>query len=228
VGADGAGKSTVTRMVERSIPVPATTVYMGVSLESSTTMLPTTRLLLAFKRMRGRRPVLTASAADPVRSGRSAGSLPKRALRSLKAAGRLVVWLGEEWYREAVAAVHLRRGEVVLFDRHFLPDYYAHDVVSPRPRSVSQRIHGFFLLRVYPRPDLTICLDAPAEVLAARKPGATVDFLERRRREYLELDGVVPRLEVVDATQPLQKVASDVADIIVGFHRTRTNGRTRR
>jgi len=233
VGADGAGKSTVTTLVRDALPVPSTTIYMGVSLESSTMMLPTTRLLLAVKRMRGRRPVLTASGTldrdVPVPGEGSRRSWKRRVLASVKAGGRLLVWLGEEWYREAVTRVHLRRGEVVLFDRHFFPDYYAHDVVSSpgRSRSLTQRIHGFFLRRVYPRPDLVICLDAPADVLASRKSGATVAFLDRRRREYLELGKEFVAFEVVDATRPLHQVVSEVVDMILDFRRKREDGRIR-
>ncbi|MGH3470565.1 MAG: hypothetical protein ACRDPG_00785, partial [Nocardioidaceae bacterium] len=62
VGADGAGKSTVSRMLTRTaLPRPVKRIYMGVNLEASTLMLPTTRLLLAAKRARGGRPDLVAT-----------------------------------------------------------------------------------------------------------------------------------------------------------------------
>ena len=51
VGADGAGKSTVTRLLQTAdLPRPVKTIYMGVNLEASSLMLPTTRALLLLRR----------------------------------------------------------------------------------------------------------------------------------------------------------------------------------
>jgi thymidylate kinase len=70
------------------------------------------------------------------------------------------------------------------------------------------------LERVYPKPDLVIMLDAPAEVLHARKPEATVAWLERRRQQYLELAPVVPQFVVVDVDRPLEAAVSEVVAVI--------------
>jgi thymidylate kinase len=70
------------------------------------------------------------------------------------------------------------------------------------------------LARGYPKPDLTILLDAPAERLYARKPEATVAWLERRRRQYLELADVLPDFAVLDADRPIDSVVADAADLI--------------
>ena len=67
VGPDGAGKSTISaRLRQAALPAPVKTIYMGVNLEASTLMLPTTRLLLAAKRARGGRPDLVASSLRDV------------------------------------------------------------------------------------------------------------------------------------------------------------------
>ena len=50
IGPDGAGKSTVGRELERRLSFPAKYIYMGVNLESSNLVLPTTRLILGIKR----------------------------------------------------------------------------------------------------------------------------------------------------------------------------------
>ena len=125
-------------------------------------------------------------------------------------------WVAEEWFRQAVAEYARRRGEVVIFDRHFFCDYYAYDVV-PRhgPRPLSARVHGLLLARAYPRPDLVVYLDAPAAVLHARKQEGTLEFLEQRRQDYLSLADVFKRFVVVDAARPAEAVASEVADVIV-------------
>jgi thymidylate kinase len=211
IGPDGAGKTSITQRLAESLPVPTRTIYMGVNLESSTLMLPTTRLILMAKRAGGGRPDQTVSGHKALAATRRA-----RIARSLKSAVLMTNWVAEEWFRQAVATYALRRGQVVIFDRHFLCDYYSYDVV-PRhgPRPLSARIHGFLLARIYPKPDLVIYLDAPAEVLQARKQEGTLEFLEERRRDYLSLAEVFERFVVVDGARPPEVVASEVEDAIV-------------
>jgi thymidylate kinase len=134
--------------------------------------------------------------------------------------------IGEEWFRQGLAWYYQRRGHIVLFDRHFFSDYYAYDIASVHAdRRLSDRIHGFMLNRVYPRPDLVIYLDAPAEVLFARKGEGTIEALERRRQEYLSLRNVVKHFVVVDAAQPAEVVAHDVTKVIWEFYNARTGKR---
>ncbi len=210
VGADGAGKSTLTAMLEAgALPVPVKRIYMGVNLEASSLMLPTTRLLLAVKRARGGRPDMTAGALrGPEPTVPSRGNLR----RTARDAARLTVWTLEEWLRQLVAATYSRRGYLVVFDRHFYADYYHSDVASGS--SVLAGIHGWMLEHAYPKPDLVVCLDAPADVLFQRKPEATLEWLEHRRQEYLALSEVVPRFVVVDVDRPLPHVLSDVLGAI--------------
>jgi hypothetical protein len=194
-----------------TLPAPVTTIYMGVNLEASTLMLPTTRLLLAAKRARGGRPDLVASSLRDVeelpatRAGRGA---------RWRSTARLTVWMTEEWLRQLVALGHGLRGRIVIFDRHFFVDYYHADVEDGRRRGVAERLHGWMLAKVYPKPDLVILLDAPAEVLHARKPEATVAWLERRRQQYLELAPMVPQFVIVDVDRPLEAAVSEVVAAI--------------
>lgn len=208
VGADGAGKSTITRMLEQErelLPFPVKRVYMGVNLEASTLMLPTTRLLLALKRARGGRPDLVA--VPQVRPTTDAGRPDLR--RRAREVARLTVWMAEEWLRQAVAAGYTRRGYAVVYDRHFFADYYHSDVVRGGDGA---SLHGWVLEHLYPKPDLVVCLDAPADVLFARKAEASPGWLEQRRRQYLALEGEVPAFVTVDAARPLDQVYSDVVD----------------
>jgi thymidylate kinase len=210
VGSDGAGKSTVARAVVRLLPYDAGYLYMGVNLEASPVMLPTTRLVLALKRLRGRRADMTLAPPEP---SRSPG--PFTTTRRLV---RMTNWLAEEAYRAVLARRMQRRGMVVVFDRHFYCDYYASAVApSDRPRPLDVRIHGYVLRHWYPRPDLTLLLDAPAELLVARKAEGTLEGAARRRQEYLALAGILPAFEVLAADRPLEAVIQDVADRIISF-----------
>jgi thymidylate kinase len=134
--------------------------------------------------------------------------------------------IGEEWFRQGLAWYYQRRGNIVLFDRHFFSDYYAYDISNQHSdRRLSDRVHGFMLNRVYPKPDLVIYLDAPAEVLFARKGEGTIETLERRRREYMALRDVVKHFAMVDATQPEEVVACDVTNLIWEFYNAKTGKR---
>lgn len=215
VGADGAGKSTVSASLRTAaLPAPVKTIYMGVNLEASSLMLPTTRLLLAAKRARGGRPDLVASRLSTSPAG-GESSRPADWRRSARDSARLTVWMGEEWLRQLVATVYSARGYIVIFDRHFFADYYHTDIAAQGVRrGLVARVHGWMLQHVYPKPGLVICLDAPADVLYARKPEASPEWLEQRRQQYLGMRDVVPSFVVIDATRPLDAVCSEVAECI--------------
>lgn len=213
IGADGAGKTSVARALERSRELPVKYIYMGVNSEASNHVLPTTRALRAFRRVLGRDQG-EGGPPDPARVARRA----KRGLRGLAREGKsallLVNRVCEEWYRLAVARRYERRGYIVLFDRHFFADYWAHDVAgSGQPRSLLRRMHGRVLARL-PRPDCTILLDAPAAVLFARKAEGTLELLERRRQEYLDLCAQLGNCARIDASRSKDEVEAEVLAIL--------------
>lgn len=211
IGIDGAGKSTVARELIGRLPFDAGYLYMGVNLEASSVMLPTTRAVLAVKRRRGGRGDMTVGHLEP--GWRSAG--PIAGVRRLI---RITNWIAEEAYRAALARRIQRRPALVVFDRHFFCDYYASAVApSAGARPLDTRIHGYVLRRWYPRPDLTLFLDAPPEVLIARKAGETLEQVARRRLDYLNLASVLPAFEVVDANRPVSEVVDDIVGRIVAF-----------
>jgi thymidylate kinase len=217
IGPDGAGKSTICRSLEADFPLPIKSIYMGVNLETSRLMLPTTRLLLALKSRRGRQPHTTVPLAGSIEE--SSKTVLRRASKSLKSILRVSNWVAEEWFRQVVAWSYKSKGFIVLFDRHFFCDFYAHDIAARYGRRpLVHRLHGMLLKRFYPRPDLVILLDAPPDELIARKQGAPREFLESRRDDYLQLTEVLPHFLVVNASLPQSKVVEQVAEAILSFN----------
>jgi thymidylate kinase len=215
VGPDGAGKTTVARRLEQELDPSVKYLYMGVSVDSSNHALPTTRLVEALRRRRGGEADTRGPRAkeEVFERPAPAGAAP-RALRSVKATLRLANRLAEEWYRQYLAWSYGRKGVVVVFDRHFFADYHAYDVDGGPELPASRRIHGYLLEKAYPKPDLVIYLDAPADVLLARKGEGSAELLEQRRHDYLALREVTPDFAVVDATLPLDDVVARVVTLI--------------
>lgn len=217
VGPDGAGKTTVARELERTLPLPAVYVYMGVSPESSNRVLPTTRLVRWLRRKR----------PPSVGAERSFGARPRprgalgRAKASLRAAARTANRIAEECYRAGLAAWHRGRGRVVIFDRHVFADFYTTDVGGGAAQPLSRRLHGAFLRYVLPAPDLVVYLDAPAEVLRARKAETSLETLEAMRANYARLAAAGLRFARVDATRPLAAVVAEVSDLVSHYARHR-------
>ena len=213
IGPDGAGKTTVAQRIRTALPRPVRYIYMGVNAEASNVALPTTRWLNRFHRARGAPPA--GGPPDPGRRARPKG-WKARMKSDLRSVISLTNRLAEEWFRQLVTWYQLGRGRIVLYDRHFYTDYYAHDIVANgRERSLGQRIHGFMLQHVYPKPDLVILLDAPAEVLWARKPEGTFAAVAQRRQEYLEMGREFADFAIVDATQPPDLVYQQVEHLIL-------------
>jgi thymidylate kinase len=115
-----------------------------------------------------------------------------------------------QWARWLKAAYQQRRGRLFLFDR------YSYDALLPARRGQSGRIraHRWLLAHSCPPPDLVVLLDAPGELLYARKGELSVALLEREREAYCAL---LPRLRrpfVVDASRDAERVRKEVTGII--------------
>jgi len=221
VGPDGSGKTTVAKRLVEVLPVPATYVYMGISWQASTHLLPTTRFAdWAIRSVRGRlRPDGDPDArTNPTSDIAAPPARPAvRVYRALRARLSLLNLIAEEWYRQAITWTYLVQGVIVIFDRHFYFDYHADHVAGGADRPLRRRIHGFLLAHVLPRPDLVVYLDAPADLLYARKGEGTVEWLTQRKGEYLAHASSIDHFAVVDAGRPLDQVVADVADLITSF-----------
>lgn len=72
------------------------------------------------------------------------------------------------------------RGHIVLCDRHPIEVL----AIQPRRTRLGAAVERILVGRLTPRPDALIVLDAPAEVLYARKPEHPLERLERWRSAY--------------------------------------------
>ena len=213
IGPDGAGKTTVARMIEKSFPVPIKYLYMGVSVESSNIALPTTRVVEYFKRLRRKKQGVTV-AKNVVPPNSALRSKHKKS--GLRAMLRLTNRLAEEWYRQYLSWNYRRQGHVVVYDRHYKFDFELDKAGLPdEKKSFTDWLHRWFLANVYPTPDMVIYLDAPAEVLFARKGEFTLEWLDSRRQAFIAQGKKTPNFFQIDATQPLEEVFASVTERIM-------------
>lgn len=122
-------------------------------------------------------------------------------------------------FRYGVGVLASARGRLVLFDR------YTYDAAAP-PRGRLQtlkRVYFSILLHCAPAPDLVVLLDAPGEVLYARKgemDPATLDAYRTAVFEHVHRvqgRGGRPQVVTVDAMQDPSKVSADVTEAIWGM-----------
>jgi thymidylate kinase len=98
------------------------------------------------------------------------------------------------------------RGRLVMLDRY----YYDFFVDQRRFRlDVPPRLlkWGF---RIVPKPDLVFCLDVPPEVIQARKAEVPYEETVRQREAFVALAKRLPNGQVIDASRPVNEVATDV------------------
>jgi thymidylate kinase len=132
------------------------------------------------------------------------GKPPRGALLSLV---KIVIWLIEEWY---AGLFHERKETVLICDR-----YYHDLLVDPKRYRFGAPLWMARLIgRLMPQPKLWILLNAPAEVLQARKQEVTPEETARQCNAYLSFVHELRQHRIVDASQPLDKVIADAARAI--------------
>lgn len=214
IGPDGAGKSTISQTLVASSPFSFKAIYMGDNIEACNFALPTSRLVGYFRRRRrNKNPERSYTRVDS--SGARCGR--KMSLgQMLWTAGRLLNFLAEEWYRQLLSWGYQMQGYIVLYDRHFLFDFSLDGIDSDK-WPFEERLHRWILTRLYPRPDLVIYLDAPAEVLFSRKGEKTPKELENRRQAFIRQGTHAHNFVRIDSTQPLDKVCAEVCTLIAEY-----------
>lgn len=107
-----------------------------------------------------------------------------------------------------------QQGALILCDLYY---FYSMAIDPLRyryggPTSLVWEIH-----KIVPKPQVYIFLDAPFEVLVSRKRELPDDEMHRLIKDYRELFANIPNAYIVDATQPIDKVTSDVLQIIMKY-----------
>lgn len=204
-GVDGAGKSTLSRGLERDLrraSLPVSVVWtrpgMGIGLG------------------------LIEGLAGLVKRALGQGSAP--GVRRV-AAGETLPWrrgpVGWAWamlitlsFLADVRWQHLRGTGILLYDRHVLDAVVTLDFVYG---GVDLRLHRSLIRRLLPRAALSIYLDVPPAVAVARKPGDSFGeyAVIRQIAGYAGSSGQVPDLRRLDATRPAGELAAEVFRLLV-------------
>jgi thymidylate kinase len=195
LGADGAGKSTVSEAVRQ-------------------------RLAPLFRQVVGGHfaPDLLGRAAARGASG--SGSPHDQTARSrLGSVAKSLYWLFDfsvgYWARIRPALV---RSTLVVYDR-YLPDA----LVDPRRyrfRGPSWLLRA--VCRLVPAPDLLVLLDASVATLRARKQEVAVGETQRQQGEYRALVAGWPNGRVVNADGPVDQVVATVDRVVLEHLAQRT------
>jgi thymidylate kinase len=131
---------------------------------------------------------------------------------AIKALG-FATHLAEEQYRHALARRHRARGGIVVFDRYTL-DANVNARLRRTPTSWARRLRDALLQAGACRPDLVLVLDAPGEVLYARKGEHSPGRLEQMRRAYSALAAEFPEVVVIDASRDAGAVCRTVTSLL--------------
>jgi thymidylate kinase len=96
--------------------------------------------------------------------------------------------------------------------------YLVDALVDPRRyRYGGPRWLSHLVWKLAVKPDLVILLDAPAEVIQARKQEVPLEETARQREAYRSLVGTMPNGRIADATQPIDKEVAEVNEFILRF-----------
>jgi len=220
IGADGSGKTTIANMLVENSPVKLKYLYMGSNIESSNHSLISSKLIYyykvyKYKKKQGikgslKKQNLSLHSLDEERMIDTRGKLG--------ATFRMLNRIAEQLYRQLIAWGYQLRGYTVLYDRHFLFDG-AIDEVSTKKTDyrMTTRFYHWMLTKVLPKPELTLFLYAPAEILFERKGEANLEYLDMKNRSFMNIGSKLQKFKKIDSTQPLEKVYEDIKTEILNY-----------
>jgi len=112
----------------------------------------------------------------------------------------------------------LFRNGMVVVDRYF----YDIMVDPKRYRLNAPTWLVYLVAKTIFKPDLVICLDAPAKIFYERKQEVPFEEVVRQREAYLKFVKKLPNGHIVDASRLLDDVARQTEDIIINYMVKRT------
>lgn len=221
IGADGSGKTTIAKKLIEDQPVKLKYLYMGLNFESSNHSLFTSKLIYNYKLYKRKKKLGIKGSMK--KQNISLHDLNEERMIDTRgkfgATFRMLNRIAEQAYRQLIAWGYQLRGYYVLCDRHFLFDGAIDGIKTQKNESrMSTRFYHWVLTKVFPKPDITFFLFAPADVLFSRKGEANLEYLDMKNQSMMSIGNYVNNFIKVDATQPLDKVYSDVRNKIIKFH----------
>ena len=197
-GIDGAGKTTQiealrTWLVESGLRVKWLTFWDNV------VAFPRLRESMSRRAFKGDQGV--GSPEKPLlRRDKNVTSAPVTAVRfSFYFADALSLW----W---KVRRVKRSNADVVIFDR------YIYDELANLPLgSTFTRVFVKLILKLVPRPDVALFLDADPDAARARKPEYPLDFIRRNRAAYIALSKLADGITVIDPL-PVEAATSKIRE----------------
>lgn len=186
LGPDGAGKSSVIEA-------------LGPKLES----------VLPRNVCWGFAPSLLSVLRRAKRATNQPHRLPPRSL--FASIMRLGYWFAYHSLSYVGLRLALARSTLVMYDRHFVDIL----VDAKRYRYGGPTWALSLLWRMIPKPDLVVLLDAPAEILQARKQEVPFEVTARQRQAYLALVRTLGNGHIVNASEPKECVADKVAELVL-------------
>lgn len=122
---------------------------------------------------------------------------------------RLALRLVNLMVKRGLIAWHRRRGHLVLLDRYTLDADLPSDDLD-----LKARISAMLVRRTNADPEMMILLDAPADVMYARKGEHGLVELQLRREAYLTMTRRFPQMVVIDAEQSREAVRRQATELI--------------
>ena len=119
------------------------------------------------------------------------------------------------WFKVNVMKI---KKKLVIFDRYYY-DYYAD--MKRYQYSLSPMVAKIFAWSI-PKPDIIFVLDAPADILYARKQELTVGEIDRQRKIYRNFAKCNSRAILVDATQTSEEVARQITKKVLQYKAKQT------
>lgn len=185
LGPDGAGKTTLADALEREQTLRARRIYMGTNLAAGDTLTATRWIHRHTEEL-----------------GPGVPGALRLVLKGLRFMSRLV----QQQYRHLLALQHRARGGIVLFDRFGFDG-------GTQANNWRSRMRRRLIHTGAPTPDLLLILDAPGEVLFARKREHSPERLDEMRRAYAALPAA-GAVVVIDATESQEVVRRKVLSLL--------------